>query len=1286
MDKYEYRIKAEQIRKLAEQEDFASAMKIANTIDWNRVRSIPMLCLVGEIYEKNNMLEESRDVMLIAYDRHPYGRMIIYSLAELSIRLEDYIDAVEYYKEFVQVAPRDTGRYILQYKLYEAQHVGIQERIAVLEEFKRHEYIEKWAFELAYLYHRAGMKEKCVAECDELILWFADGKYVEKAMELKMIYAPLTEEQQKKYDSRNDVEIEKSIAAVEAVAEKPKEEEPDIQVKTLNYGIYDTVNLQQELARSMQQILDVTQQEPKQVNNESISTESKVESTSKPDLHKKTEETHIEHDTESEQVLSEAAKALEQITGVPQTEAAQEDKVEPESVASEQTDLGKTKIFDINAAPTKIIPVKEINQQLQEQSLQQEAEIYPEEEVSERVAPETVSEETTETPEIEISDALKEQLEEIREEVEEQPEEIAEEVEEQPEEIAEEVEEQPEEVAEEVEEQPEEETAEMEAASREMEETASQSEKEMLEKQATCQMNIEEVLKEWERIKAATSEDGDDEQDNMEEETMFETVTEELTEDVDSVDMEEELPLITEGIELESVDEEEELYYEEVEETEAAEEAQEEYYEELEEAEEPEEVEAEETEKVQEEYDEEPEKVEEAEETEKVQEEYYEESEEAKEPQEEYYEEPEEVEEPEETEEVQEEYYEETPVVPVQPEIIEKTMDFETISEEPEEEELSTIQYEEEAPEEEYEVEEEDNFDFEFGHLEDAIMREAEAALQAMGQQTSPATDAPVQEEPEELEEEPQVEEKAEEEYQTTEESEENEDYSYWSGKYQDEPESEEDASEQEEPEEFELELEESEEEGSEYETVTEEDYEAYREAERVYEQPIYRDMPEESETAEESVEENYEEPEVAYEATEEAEEDGSYEESEESYEEPQAAYEESEKVEEETYEAPEATYEELEESEEETYEAPEAAYEESEESEEESYEASEAAYEESEEVEAEESYEDPEAAYEESEEVEEVGSYEAPEATYEATEEPAEESVQEPVAEAASEEAEQQQPEPEVPTEDGSLVREEIDTEDDGEQIKLGAHEESFKKIFKYFTEIPGVSEQIIDCIGMIGEEPTTGNMIIMGDTATGKTTLAAEMIKLAKKCRKITVNKVARITGEAMNEKDVADIINSSIQGILIIEEAASMTADTVRELDRILEETEEKLLVILEDSRERMMLLLEMNLSFREKFPAVIDLPPYTNTDLVAFATTYATEKGCTIDEMGILALYSKLAEMQFETDFVPTFYHVKEIIDQAMEKAQKKKVKSTFGRFLSKKKEKDQGIVIREKDFM
>lgn len=204
MDKSEYKLRAEEIKDLISRGEYAQAAEIADTIDWRRVKSVMMLCTISDLYKINRRYEDARDMLLLAYERRPGGRTICYSLCELSIKMEEYVQAIEYYKEFVQVAPKDSGRYILQYKLYEAQDVSLEERISVLEELKKRDYREKWAYELAYLYHRVGLAARCVEECDELILWFGEGKYVIKAMELKMLHQPLTPEQQEKYDHRFD--------------------------------------------------------------------------------------------------------------------------------------------------------------------------------------------------------------------------------------------------------------------------------------------------------------------------------------------------------------------------------------------------------------------------------------------------------------------------------------------------------------------------------------------------------------------------------------------------------------------------------------------------------------------------------------------------------------------------------------------------------------------------------------------------------------------------------------------------------------------------------------------------------------------------------------------------------------------------------------------------------------------------------------------------------------------------------------------------------------------------
>lgn len=221
LDKYEYRVRAEEINALIEKREYAEAVKIADTIDWRRVKSVTMLCKVSELYKMNRRYEDSKEILLLAYDRQPGSRKIVYSLCELCIKLEELVLAIEYYKEFVQIAPKDTGRFILQYRLYEAQDVSLEERIAVLEEYKKRDYREKWAYELAYLYHRIGLATRCVEECDELILWFGEGKYVIKAMELKMLHVPLTPTQREKYDKRFQ-------SAANAYVVKNNEEEPAV--------------------------------------------------------------------------------------------------------------------------------------------------------------------------------------------------------------------------------------------------------------------------------------------------------------------------------------------------------------------------------------------------------------------------------------------------------------------------------------------------------------------------------------------------------------------------------------------------------------------------------------------------------------------------------------------------------------------------------------------------------------------------------------------------------------------------------------------------------------------------------------------------------------------------------------------------------------------------------------------------------------------------------------------------------------------------------------------------
>ena len=204
VDKYEYQVCADQIKSLIKEHRFQEAMDIADTIDWRRVKSFSMLCTVSEIYKVTKHYSEARDILLLAYERYPDRANVVYALCELAIKLDEIQEAIEYYREYVHLKPHDTNRYVLLYKIYDAQDVPIEEKISLLEEFKRAEYTEKWAYELALLYHKDGQETKCVETCDELALWFGEGPYVRKALELKMQHSPLTKEQQQKYDGVYD--------------------------------------------------------------------------------------------------------------------------------------------------------------------------------------------------------------------------------------------------------------------------------------------------------------------------------------------------------------------------------------------------------------------------------------------------------------------------------------------------------------------------------------------------------------------------------------------------------------------------------------------------------------------------------------------------------------------------------------------------------------------------------------------------------------------------------------------------------------------------------------------------------------------------------------------------------------------------------------------------------------------------------------------------------------------------------------------------------------------------
>lgn len=267
MDKYEYNLKLDQIKALSAEEGYMSAAEIADSINWNKIKNVNTLVKIGEIYEKAERYQDARDILLMAYDRSPIGRMIIYRLAEVAIKMGDYDAATEYYDEFVEIAPHDDMKYVLRYAIKKGQGASFDELITILEEYKDEEYTEEWAYELAYLYHKAGKADKCIDACDELILWFGDGPYVERALELKMLYQPLTKAQEEKY-RRFKAEKEKpakikdeaevtEIGAMEMIkGGEIVHDDVTIPQITVNQEKFNTVNLQQEIAKGMQQIME----------------------------------------------------------------------------------------------------------------------------------------------------------------------------------------------------------------------------------------------------------------------------------------------------------------------------------------------------------------------------------------------------------------------------------------------------------------------------------------------------------------------------------------------------------------------------------------------------------------------------------------------------------------------------------------------------------------------------------------------------------------------------------------------------------------------------------------------------------------------------------------------------------------------------------------------------------------------------------------------------------------------------------------------------------------------
>lgn len=417
MDKYEYRVKTEQMLEYMEQKAYGKAMEIADTIDWRKVKNASMLCSVSEIYEQNEKYEKSRDVLFIAYDRTPGSRKIIYRLGILALKLGEPSEAMDCYEEFVSVAPKDPNQYILRYKILKAQNAPITQQIEVLEEFKKAEYIEKWAYELAKLYDEAGMITECLEECDDLILWFSEGKYVYRAMELKMKYKPLTPLQQEKYDQKpggpmtpsqkfvqklRENQLDTSTATIPTGEVKEAIKEPQLQKQvTGQMKIEEILASWEEKQKEVMEVIEQKRQEA-EADKEIVELKSEPEAATPEDVRRlmeelegKKEDEALEEASASEPMEEEAEPEVieepieEQTFAEEDFEECFDDEIDEELEEFEELDIPEWDEQEMEAMTED--PV-EVIEESEEEVIEEPESIF--EEMSEEDAAQVLSEES----------------------------------------------------------------------------------------------------------------------------------------------------------------------------------------------------------------------------------------------------------------------------------------------------------------------------------------------------------------------------------------------------------------------------------------------------------------------------------------------------------------------------------------------------------------------------------------------------------------------------------------------------------------------------------------------------------------------------------------------------------------------------------------------------------------------------------------------------------------------------------------------------------------------------
>ena len=1038
MDKYEYRVKTEQMLDHLEKKEYQQAKEIADGIDWRRVKNASMLNTVSEIYEYNGEFKKGRDILFLAFDRAPGSRKIVYRLGTLALKIKDIREATDCYEEFVKLAPKDPNQYILKYKILRTQGASLTDQITALEEFKKAEYIEKWAYELAKLYDEAGMTAECLEECDDLILWFSEGKYVYLAMELKMKYKPLTPLQQEKYDSRPG-----------AVKKKP---EPEKQPEST----LEEVDDENEYNEGTEETVDVQEEPVREPVTERVD-ESEVQEI--PPQEVPMQETVVQEEIPQEVPMQETV-VQEEIPQEDIVEEAEEEVVEEEPVYTEPEEAAE----EHGSTIKQVVTGATLEEALAQGMAVANGITIEEEAMKER------EDEILANGQMMIDDILQKWEEKQKDH---------------------------------------------EAA---IEKQKAKDEERLLKEREQARIRQEEERREVER-KAAEAEAR---RKAEEEEAARKAAEEEARRKAE----EEARRKAEEEAARKAAEEEARRKAEEEEARKAAEE----------EARRKAEEEA--ARKAAEE--EARRKAEEEEAARKAAEE------------------------------------EAEPISKTQriPDDIVRLM-----------EEMGNEESEEELYEE----------DFEDGsETEEDFIEGIEEELSGIDMSGSSFEEADF----------------GDEDFEEADfEDEDFEDEDFEEADFEDEDFEDEDF-EDEDFEETDFEEEDFEDEDFEEADLEDEDFEEEDEEEADFEDEDFED--------EDFEEADFEEEDFEDEDFEEAD------------------------FEEEDFDADFADVD----DEEEDFDADFA------------------------DVDDEETdFDDEDLEIEDDEEADEELEIE----------EPSEEEIQARIKKSKGG----------VPFDTGFVVTGRYDLSATSEiGLKAGLTEEQ-KKLFSYFVPVRGMSEQIVEVLDndrRAQREGTskTGNLLVIGRKGSGKTVLAVDIVKAIQKQRSLKQGKVAIVTGDSLNKKELTNIIQKLRGGAIIIEHAGKLNARTVKELNYLMEKKTGELLFVLEDQRKPLERLMTANPEFKKKFSSKLELPVFINDELVTFGQTYAKENGYKLDEMGILALYSRIDVMQRE-DHAVSVAEVKEIMDEAISHSQKANVKHLARRVFGKGTDDSDRIILKEEDF-